>query len=112
MTQYSGRTTAYEHKNDKTWTNFTGPFPPAIVTKVVFNVQWSECPVEVEAEVKKLWKHQELKNGTYFSWDRDEEYLLEDDDDDVERTQKDVYPLIDEYLMSKRIKECEINWWW
>lgn len=113
MSTFSGRTTAYEHKRDD-WAKYKGPFEPAIVEMTVFNVQWSECPVEVENEVQKLWKWQDgdLKNGSYYDWNRDNEYWDERHEDESDMTMKDAFPLIDEYLMSKGVTKCKIHWWW
>lgn len=112
MSKYSGRTTAFEHKRDD-WAKYKGPFQPAVVTETVFNVQWSECPVEVEEEVKRLWQwDEELKNGSYRHWDRDDEYWDERHEEDSNMTMKDAFPLIDEFLMSKGVSQCKINWWW
>lgn len=113
MTKWSGRTTAYEHKHGD-WTKYTGPFEPAIRTQTVFEVQWSECPVEVEEEVQNMWRHSdgELKNGSYADWNRDGEYWDETMEDESTLTMAEAYPLIDEFLMSKGISQCKIHWWW
>jgi len=101
MTQYSGRTTVLEHKRDN-WQDYKGPFPPAVSQMTVFNAQWTDCPVEVEKEVKKLWRDNELGNDTeYYHWDGSE------DEEDHEN-----YPIIHEYLKSKGVTKCLIHWWW
>lgn len=98
MTKYSGRTTAYEHKREN-WQEYKGPFKSSIQNKIIFEVQWSDCPVEVEKEVKKLWSDYELGNDhSYINWESEE--------------QGQDYPIIDEYLKSKNITECLIHWWW
>ena len=63
---YSGRTSAYEHKHGDTWkeNKFTGA--PAVTTVKLINAQWSNMPVEVEAEVKELWRYCELGNDHYY----------------------------------------------
>jgi hypothetical protein len=127
MTQYSGRTTASVHKFDDWAEKDVSGVAPAIRQIYLFEVQWSDCPVEVETEVKKLWRWQELGNDFYyFSWDRDADaYIGEDELRDGGRTANPiggvigedsklhlVFPMIDEYLMSKGVEKCLIHWWW
>lgn len=106
--EYSGRTTAYEHKRDSDWqvadlTNVRS----AIRQETVFEVQWSDCPVEVENEVRELWIEQELGNDFfYYPWDS------KDESDDGNGTLAEQYPIIAEYLKSKGVTECLIHWWW
>lgn len=96
--QYSGRTTAYSHKHDG-WQTRKCDGVKAIQQKTIFEVQWSDCPVEVEDEVRKLWIDAELGNDRYFyNWVRD---------DDEKK-----YPIIGQYLRSKGVKDCWIRWWW
>lgn len=98
MTAYSGRTTAYQHKDDD-WHKHKGPFESSIRSMVVFEAQWSDCPIEVEAEVKKLWRDNEFGNDHfYYSWDAGEHAA--------------DYPLINEYLIGRGVKRCLIHWWW
>lgn len=81
----------------------------------VFRVQWTDCPIEVEDEVRKLWQNCGMSNGAYYSWDSNDEhsgYGLPDDYDPDEHSQGTEYPIIDEYLKSKSITKCLINWWW
>tara|TARA_B100000614_G_scaffold262909_1_gene300550 strand:+ start:107507 stop:107800 length:294 start_codon:yes stop_codon:yes gene_type:complete len=95
---YSGRTSAYEHKRDD-WADHKGPFTPAIQQQTVFNAQWTDCPVEVEDEVRRLWQDVEYGNDVYyFSWSSEEN--------------GSDYPIIDEYLKSKGVEKCLIHWWW
>ena len=105
--EYSGRTTAPEHKRDD-WKNNKGPFEKAIQQKTIFYVQWTDCPVEVENEVKKLWRDNELNNNDYFDWDATDD----DDDNDEEKTLIERYPVIHQYLIQHNIQNCLINWWW
>lgn len=73
--------------------------PECIRHQIVFEVQWSNCPVEIEEEVKKLWREHDYGNDNYFhEWDS-----AEDGYD---------YPEIDEFLLSKGITRCWIHWWW
>ncbi|MCK5019483.1 MAG: hypothetical protein KAS32_20660 [Candidatus Peribacteraceae bacterium] len=44
--EYSGRTTAYEHKRDD-WKESKKIDAPCITQRTIFDVQWSDCPVEV-----------------------------------------------------------------
>ena len=98
---YSGRTSAYEHKRED-WEEHKGPFPSAITQQTVFHAQWTDCPVEVEDEVKKLWHDKELRNDDcFYHWDGSE--------DESDRTD---YPIIHEYLQSKGVTNCWIHWWW
>ena len=115
MTEYSGRTSAHMHKFDD-WKDHPGPFAPAISQMTVFNAQWTDCPIEVENEVKRMWGDHELGNDSHYDkWDRDaDHYTLTPDGEisDVDSTFALVYPLIDEYLMSHGISKCLIHWWW
>ena len=98
--QYSGKTTCSEHKGDNDWSKTPNSGKECIQQTTIFEVQWSNCPIEVEKEVKRLWQDNELGNDHYyFAWNSDEE-------------NNDNYPIIDEYLKSKGITECLIHWWW
>lgn len=141
MVEFSGRVTAYAHKNEANlpeggdWKDVPYKAPSAIQTETIFRAQWSDCPVEVEEEIKKLWRWQELRNDNcYFRWKRDEEFTVwakenhrqlpapterleefgttDDDGENYEIKLCDLFPLTDYYLMSKNIEECLINWWW
>lgn len=115
--QYSGRTSAYAHKHVKwqdkdysqmaeyqtdgelDWHKVPHQAKPALSQRVVFDAQWTDCPVEVEAEVKRLWRDRELGNDHYYvSWDSNE--MSAD------------YPVIDEYLKANNVTKCLIHWWW
>lgn len=111
--QYSGRTSAFQHKRDD-WKDqdITG-VADAIQTEQIFYVQWTNCPIEVYNEVVELWKKDlDLRNGSFFSWDRDGEYWDENTEDESEKTLAQAYPLIDEYLMGRGISKILINYWW
>lgn len=127
MTEYSGRTTAYAHKFDDWQTRDISDVDPAVSQVSVFNAQWTDCPVEVEKEVKHLWGWQDLKNDVcYFRWDRDAKHAfilgdryapkgpegLTEEEADNGVPLRLLYPLIDEYLMSKGVEKCLIHWWW
>lgn len=97
--EYSGRTTAIEHKFDDWKTKKVKDPVKAIQQRTIFEVQWTDCPVEVEAEVKQLWRDQSLGNDYYYAeWDDEE--MCED------------YPVISRYLRKHGVKECLIHWWW
>ncbi len=96
--EYSGRTTSHSHKFDD-WKERKGSDNPAIKQVTLFDVQWSDCPVEVEEEVKKMWGDFGLGNDRfYFDWG------------DAEVASR--YPIINEYLKSKGVTKCLIHWWW
>lgn len=97
--EYSGKTTCFEHKHND-WKNSKGAGPECIQTVTVFEVQWSNCPVEVQDEVRELWRDREYGNDHYYAkWDSDGELC-------------DRYPIIAEYLKSKGVTNCLIHWWW
>ena len=62
---WSGITTCYTHKHHP-----NDPIPentPKGLRKVWFlDAQWSTCPIEVEKEVKELWKKYDLGNDHYI----------------------------------------------
>ena len=68
-----------------------------------FDVQWSDCPVEVESDVRKLWRDFEFGNDYYmFKGKLDAELF-------------DSYPMIYMWLKHKGVQEDElviIHWWW
>lgn len=99
MTEYSGRTTAYAHKREDWQKKGLNIGDDCIQTQTIFEVQWSNCPVEVAAEVKKLWINREFGNDFYYaSWESEEN--------------GEDYPIINEYLLSRGIEKCLIHWWW
>jgi hypothetical protein len=96
--EYSGRTTCLEHKRND-WKKSRTRGKSCIQEKILFDVQWSDCPVEVEAEIKELWRDNEFGNDNYyFEW-KSEEW-------------GEDYPIINEFLKLKGITECLIHWWW
>lgn len=90
---YSGKVTA-DHP-----VGFDNSNPPSCIeTITVFNVQWTDCPVEVEDEVREIWKHNMLGNDTsIYKWD----------ENDITR-----WPIVAEYLKEKGVDKCWIHWWW
>lgn len=125
ITQFSGRTSAYLHKHIKwkdkdystmpkyltdgklDWNKVPHGEKSAIQATTIFEAQWSDCPVEVEEEVKQLWRDNELGNDTcYYNWN------IENENESDGADGKIKYPLIRAYLKSKKIKKCLIHWWW
>lgn len=99
MTNYSGRTTSHSHKFDNWKETPTEIISDCIKNVILFDVQWSNCPIEVEAEVKRLWKNMEFGNDFYYyEWDSVED--------------EEQYPIIYEYLTSRGVTKCLIHWWW
>ena len=101
--KFSGRTTCYEHKFDGRWENYPKNHGRECIRDVkFFDVQWSNCPVEIEDEVIKMWRDWELGNDHYIvKWEWDD---ISDD-----------YPLVTEFLKSKGLTEKDIviiHWWW
>lgn len=101
MTEFSGRTTQHSHKFDG-WQDHPITDTKSVAKVTVLDAQWSDCPVEVEAEVKKLWRDYELGNDRYiFKFDIEE--YAED------------YPLITKWLRMNNVDDSEtvwIHWWW
>lgn len=109
MTLYSGRTTAYEHKHGDAWKQSLHAGPDCIQQQTIFDVQWSNCPVEVEEEVKRLWLDMELHNNVcYYSWSG----WIKNDEYDGPSEDAEAYPIIAEYLKTRGVTECLIHWWW
>lgn len=142
---FSGRTSAYTHKDERwykdkpeylnsdgsiNWHSIPHEASPALQRKLVLDAQWTDCPIEIENEVKKLWRFHELGNDNYilrYSINN----LLEFNDQDFEveewfwgETEEEkkgwvkvplkIKALID-YLRSKDIPDDEeviIHWWW
>ena len=99
MSEYSGRTTCYEHKHGDSWKKTPGAGSDCIQQVILFDVQWSNCPIEVEEEVKKLWREEDFGNDCfYYKWNSEMDRAL--------------YPIIDSYLTSRGVEKCLIRWWW
>ncbi len=82
------------------WKETPNSGPDCIQAVNLFDVQWSNCPVEVEAEVKQIWRDAELGNDVYiYKWDGD----------DID---PESYPIVAAYLKSRGITKCLIHWWW
>lgn len=98
--EYSGKTTCFAHKHGDSWKTSKGFGEDCIQQKTIFEVQWTNCPVEVQDEVRELWTQNGFGNDHYYAkWVDDGEH-------------EDAYPIISEYLKSRGIKECLIHWWW
>ena len=122
---WSGITSSYHHK----WN--TTPNPPdteAGFRKVWYlDAQWSTCPIEVENQVKDLWRLHELGNDRYMIKSSIER-LLEDGAGDVDVEQWDnenskwskgilKTDAIVQWIREQapEIKDDElilIHWWW
>lgn len=93
-----GKDTSYSSKWNKPPDGNNSVYPVFL-----FDVQWSDCPIEVEKEVKELWREYELDNDhSYYRCQLDEELYSE-------------YPKIYMWLKHKGIKEEQdvlIHWWW
>jgi len=105
---YSGKTTAYHHKHYP-----NDPIPedtPKSLSKVFYlDVQWSDCPVEVEKDVKKLWKSYNLGNDYYFL------KLSIKDLVDMTFDKNLTLDYLIQYLREQNLPENEkviIHWWW
>lgn len=98
----------------------------------VLDVQWSDCPKEVEDEVKQLWLYFELGNDNYvlirsisdfIEMEEDGQMLEEWVDEDPNNPEKEwgwikvpaAFPNLKKYLREGGIKDDEevwIHWWW
>lgn len=119
--EWSGKTTSYHHKHNDT------PNPPDVkrgVRKAWFlDAQWSDCPVEVENEVRLLWQVYELVNDNSMIKTSIVDLLVIDED---EKTSKDFVngewievsvstKAIVQYLREQGVGDNElviIHWWW
>ncbi len=122
---WSGITSSYHHKWNKT------PNPPdteAGLRKVWFlDAQWSTCPIEVENQVKDLWRLLSLGNDHYMIKTSLED-LTEYEEDDVEveawddaqskwstkrlRTNAILQWLREQAPDIKDDEQIVIHWWW
>lgn len=102
--EYSGQTSSYTHKWNPDKPN--DPKTKSGLRKVWFlDAQWSTCPIEVENEVKMLWRDCDLGNDDYML-KRSVEDLLEWGD-------KTKYLV--QYIREHGIPDDEevvIHWWW
>lgn len=98
LASLSGKDTSLASK----WDN-----PPdgeeSVTKKWFFDVQWSDCPEEVEKEVRQSWRDYELGNDFFFWKATLDEDLFEE------------YPAIYFWLEHKGVPKGEevlIHWWW
>jgi len=102
LPDFSGRTTCLDHKGADWATKAPKGSGKECLRKVTFfDVQWSNCPVEVEEEVRRLWEDHELSNDHCFI------------NYNIELT--DRYPIIAAYLKARGITEGDevlVHWWW
>mgnify|MGYP003681990657 FL=1 len=77
--------------------------PKSVRMQRVFDVQWSDCPLDVEENVKELWHERELYNDKYIA------KFSHDDWDDPR------WELIVGWLLLNDVERGEtvwIHWWW
>lgn len=106
VTEWSGRTTSYSHKFDD-WATKPADDSSAIIRPIFLDVQWSDCPVEVEREVVAMWRNHELWNDVCIVKTTIDD--LEDDGDSTVCIRR---------FIKERVPEVEnneliiIHWWW
>lgn len=122
--KYSGRTSAYAHKHDFDPSVPLSPDTDKGLRKAWFlDAQWSTCPVEVESQVKDLWRCYELGNDRYILKTSIDELLnMVDEGATVKKFVDGKWtkvPLqvdyIVDYIQQHGIAEDEqviIHWWW
>lgn len=94
----SGKDTSYDSKWGKEPNGKNSVFK-----KWFFDVQWSDCPDEVQEEVIESWRDYELGNDRYFWTATLDEELFE------------TYPRIYFWLEHKGVPKGEeviVHWWW
>ena len=107
---WSDKTSSYHHK----WNDTPNPkdVNPALKQVWVLDLQWSDCPEELEREAKYIWQSWSLGNDHCYK-----EFTLEDLKSDYSTD----LPLINKYISEQiefrnlDIKEKEqilIHWWW
>lgn len=111
MTKYSGRTRAYQHlwaeKNaekagqtlEEWLKEHAGEGEDCIQQPTVLVCTWTNLPIELMEDVRRLWTDRELGNDVYYT----PFHVLENEEE---------YPLIAEYLKSRNIEECLVHYWW
>lgn len=123
---WSGVTSAYTHKHTP-----TAKLPPDTklgVRKVwLLDAQWSTCPIEVENQVRVLWRFGELGNDKYIFkttieellefQDNPEDYTCEQWNDEKRKWEEKpiTTDAIVQYLREMGVGDNEqvlIHWWW
>lgn len=129
--KFSGQTTAYEHKHGDKWKASPGHGDECLKLVKFLDVQWSNCPVEIEDVVKQMWTRRELGNDNYIlktDFDQLDEAIAETDEDptchttrcydrnSMTRVERQInYRLLKDFLVSKGVNPGEtvyIHWWW
>lgn len=108
LLKFSGETTAHKLARNAPWTDAKGAGSECFRMQKVLDVQWSNCPVEVEDEVRNLWQDRELGNDCCFA-----AVVLSDEIDG--EVFADKYPIIAAFLKDKGAEDDEniwIHWWW
>lgn len=114
---FSGRTSTLAHKQGDAWKKSPGAGEECLSTVRLLNVQWTNCPVEVEDQVRNIWRREELGNdNSYYRTS------LSDIDQCIEYDSEDepIHPvnwqLLKDFLISKGVtdpkEEILIHWWW
>jgi hypothetical protein len=109
--EWSGRTTLHKHKFSD-WENY-----PVLnedkkgFKKISFlDAQWSTCPIEVETQIKRLWRSFDLGNDHHIIKTSINE-LMEISDDSGFKTNAII-----QYLVEQGITDNDeliiIHWWW
>lgn len=112
-TEWSGRTTSYSHKFDD-WA--TKPADAAyyrgsaIKRPLFLDVQWTDCPVEVEREVIALWRECGLGN---------DDFIIKTTMEDLQEWEKEGTATANiQRLIKEKAPEVTddeliiIHWWW
>lgn len=105
-TNYSGRTTSYSHQFDD-WKNKPPSDRKAFRKQLVLDAQWSDCPIEVEEDVRKIWATYELGNDDYIFKYRIGEHVY--------KNGANEFPVLEQYLREQGAGVGEtvwIHWWW
>jgi hypothetical protein len=126
--EYSGRTTAYEHKDDsanpdeKPWSEIPHSGPMAVRRDWILDAQWSDCPIEVEDDIRRLWRFEELGNDNFILKRSISDFLkmLDQDFEEWDEVQmkwiKQPFKLdyLIDYLRQNLADDEKIfiHWWW
>lgn len=77
-----------------------GKNEPALQQQTILEVTWTNCPSDVQEDVRELWADYEYGNDCYYhSWVPDPEI-----------TEK--YPVLAKYLADNNVSSCLIHYWW
>lgn len=100
--QWSSKTSSYHRK----WNNTPNPEDTDKGFRKVWllDAQWSDCPIEVENEVKKMWKSYDLGNDNY---------VIKTDIDTLQENNTLVAQYVKEQAPEIAGEELIlIHWWW